>query len=70
MKARPKTIAVFGSSRPREGDAEYVLARALGAELASRGFVVYSGGYGGVMEVVSRGAKESGGRTLGITWLC
>jgi len=67
VKARPKTITVFGSSRPREGDAEYALAGSLGAALASRGFVVCSGGYGGVMEAVSRGAKEAGGRTLGIT---
>jgi len=59
-------VTVFGSSRPREGDAHYLLARELGAELASRGFTVCSGGYGGVMEAVSRGAKEAGGRTMGI----
>ena len=26
-----------------------------------------SGGYGGVMEAVSRGAKEAGGQTLAVT---
>ncbi len=31
------------------------------------GFVVCSGGYGGVMEAVSRGAKEAGGQTLAVT---
>jgi len=60
-------VTVFGSSRPREGDADYVEARALGRELAMRGFVVCTGGYGGVMEAASRGAKEAGGRTLGVT---
>lgn len=60
-------ITVFGSSRPRVGDPDYAEARELGAALAARGFSICSGGYGGVMEAVSRGAKEAGGRTLGVT---
>ncbi|MGH9683863.1 MAG: LOG family protein [Candidatus Acidiferrales bacterium] len=67
MKVRPKIITVFGSSRPREGDWQYSTAHALGSELAAKGFIVCSGGYGGVMEAASRGAKEAGGETLGIT---
>jgi uncharacterized protein (TIGR00730 family) len=67
MKDKPRIITVFGSSRPRAGDAQYSTAQALGASLASEGFTVCSGGYGGVMEAVSRGAKDAGGRTLGIT---
>ena len=62
-----KIVTVFGSSRPREGDPPYAQAHSLGAALAAQGFTVCSGGYGGVMEGVSRGAKEAGGRTLGIT---
>ncbi len=58
---------MFGSSRPREGDDQYSVARQLGTELATRGFAVSSGGYGGVMEAVSRGAKNAGGRVTGIT---
>ena len=49
------------------GDAHYAEALALGAALAAKGLAVCSGGYGGVMEAVSRGAKESGGRTLAVT---
>jgi uncharacterized protein (TIGR00730 family) len=64
---RIQVITVFGSSRPAEGDALYEEARSLGRELAGGGFVVCSGGYGGVMEAVSRGAKEAGGHTLGVT---
>ncbi len=60
-------ITVFGSSRPSVGDAGYEEARALGRALATRGFVVCTGGYGGVMEAASRGGKEAGGRTLGVT---
>ena len=67
MKARTRIVTVFGSSRPRAGDAQYAAAQALGAELAGKGFVVCSGGYGGVMEAVSRGAKVAGGNTIGIT---
>jgi uncharacterized protein (TIGR00730 family) len=60
-------VTVFGSSRPREGDADYEEARILGRALAKHGFSVCSGGYGGVMEAVSRGAKEASGRTVGVT---
>jgi uncharacterized protein (TIGR00730 family) len=60
-------VTVFGSSRPHEGDAHYADARALGAALAAKGLIVCTGGYGGVMEAVSRGAKEAGGSTLAVT---
>jgi uncharacterized protein (TIGR00725 family) len=62
-----KIITVFGSSRPHEGDVDYADARSLGSELARAGFAVCSGGYGGVMEAVSRGTKEAGGKTYGVT---
>lgn len=62
-----RTVTVFGSSRPSHGHPHYSLALELGAQLASRDLVVCSGGYGGVMEAVSRGAKEAGGHTIGIT---
>jgi uncharacterized protein (TIGR00725 family) len=39
----------------------------LGGALAAAGFAVCTGGYGGVMEGVSRGAREAGGRVLGVT---
>lgn len=60
-------ITVFGSARPQAGEADYEEARRLGEELARRGFQVCTGGYTGVMEAVSRGAKEAGGRTIAIT---
>ena len=60
-------VTVFGSSRPKNADGDYEEARALGAALAQAGFAVCSGGYGGVMEAASRGAKEAGGKTYGVT---
>jgi len=67
MSKDQRIVTVFGSSRPRAGDAHYAEARALGAELAARGAIVCTGGYGGVMEAVSRGAKEAGGETMAVT---
>jgi uncharacterized protein (TIGR00725 family) len=60
-------VSVFGSSRPREGDAEYAQARALGNALAKKGLAVCTGGYGGTMEAVSRGVKDAAGKTYGVT---
>lgn len=65
--SQEKIVTVFGSSRPREGEADYEEARVLGRALAKHGFAVCSGGYGGVMEAVSRGAKEAAGKTYGVT---
>jgi uncharacterized protein (TIGR00725 family) len=66
-KIAERIVTVFGSSRPAEGDADYQEALQMGKELGVRGFAVCSGGYGGVMEAVSRGAKEAGGKTYGVT---
>ena len=41
-------------------------AREVGRLAAERGWVVITGGMGGVMEAASRGAKEAGGTTVGI----
>jgi uncharacterized protein (TIGR00725 family) len=62
-----KIVTVFGSSRPKEADPDYAEARELGRALVQAGFAVCSGGYAGVMEAVSRGAKEAGGKTYGVT---
>jgi uncharacterized protein (TIGR00730 family) len=67
MMEKAKIITVFGSSRPEDGHADYAQALELGRALAAAGFAVCTGGYGGVMEAVSRGARESGGRVLAVT---
>jgi uncharacterized protein (TIGR00730 family) len=60
-------IAVFGSSEPLPGEPLYETARELGRLLALRGQPVVTGGYGGVMEAASRGARSAGGRAVGVT---
>jgi uncharacterized protein (TIGR00725 family) len=67
MTQKTKIITVFGSSRPEDGHVDYSEAFELGCALGAAGFAVCTGGYGGVMEGVSRGAKESGGRVLAVT---
>ena len=67
MSEKTKIITVFGSSRPEDGHADYLQALELGRALGAAGFAVCTGGYGGVMEAVSRGARESGGRVLAVT---
>jgi uncharacterized protein (TIGR00730 family) len=62
-----RRVVTFGSSRAAEGDAEWVRAYAVGQELGRRGLTVVSGGYDGTMGAVSRGAREAGGRVVGIT---
>jgi uncharacterized protein (TIGR00725 family) len=59
-------ITVFGSARPLEGEESYKEARTLGLELGKAGCVVCNGGYGGTMEASARGAKEAGGKTIGV----
>lgn len=66
-KSLGKTIAVFGSSRRAEGTALYREAYELGQTLAQAGYAVLTGGYGGSMAAVSRGAREAGGHVIGVT---
>jgi len=67
MRVLMRTITVFGNSSPQPGSGDYEEARLLGALLARAGFAVCSGGYYGAMEAVSRGAREAGGRAIGMT---
>lgn len=59
---RRRQVVVIGA-----GDSGFVKeAYELGRYVASRGWVLVSGGRGGVMESASRGASEAGGTVVGI----
>lgn len=60
-------ITIFGSRYPREGSADYDMARRLGKLLAENGYSTCTGGYTGIMEASSRGAREGNGHTIGVT---
>ena len=61
-----KIVTIFGGSKCGENSAEYKEAKDLGGRLAEAGFTICTGGYLGVMEAASRGAREKGGRVFGI----
>jgi uncharacterized protein (TIGR00730 family) len=59
------TITVYGSGDP---PAEVQrLAEELGRGIAMRGWTLKNGGYGGTMSAAARGAREAGGRVVGVT---
>ncbi|MFC1837850.1 TIGR00725 family protein [Thermodesulfobacteriota bacterium] len=63
----PKNIiGVFGAGNISDSDEEWQTALQTGRLLAQRGFVVLTGGLGGVMAAASMGAKEEGGMTVGV----
>jgi uncharacterized protein (TIGR00730 family) len=61
-----KIVTIFGGSKCGESSPEYQQAKELGGRLAEAGFTICTGGYLGIMEAASRGAREKGGRVLGI----
>lgn len=61
-----KIVTIFGGSRCAQDATEYSQALETGRLLAAAGYTICTGGYLGVMEAASRGAREAGGRVLGI----
>src|SRR5436309_2067754 len=61
-----KIVTIFGGSKCNENSEEYGQAVEIGTRLAEAGFTICTGGYLGVMEAASRGAREKGGRVFGI----
>ncbi len=60
-------VGVYGSARLPDTDEHYQYAVAVGRALAGEGFIVATGGYAGVMEAVSKGARDVGGEVIGYT---
>jgi uncharacterized protein (TIGR00730 family) len=60
-------VCVYGSSTIGRDEADYEMAIRLGRLLAENGYSVMTGGYSGIMEAISRGAKEAGGHVIGVT---
>jgi len=61
-----KIIGVFGPGHVTAADEEWRAAFQVGRLLAQRGFVVLTGGLGGIMTAAGQGAGEAGGMTVGI----
>lgn len=59
-------VGILGSARITPDDPRYEAGVLVGRRLAESGFSVMTGGYGGSMEAVSRGAAEAGGEVIGL----
>ena len=60
-----RIVAVYGSASAMPGEPDWQVAYEVGRALATSGYCVLSGGYGGVMEACSQGAAEVGGHVMG-----
>lgn len=59
-------ITLFGSSRIPESSPYYALSREIGRLLTTEGYTLITGGGPGIMEAANRGARDVGGRSMGI----
>ena len=54
-----RKVSLFGSARTQPDDPRYIQGRAMGKALADAGFMVITGGGGGMMQAANEGAGEA-----------
>ncbi len=59
-------VSIFGSARTKTDDAIYLKARQIAKAFAQNGFAVITGGGGGVMAAANQGARDAGGKSVGL----
>lgn len=59
-------ISVWGSARFKQDNRWCLLARETSRLLATMGYAIITGGGPGIMEAANRGAKEGGGKSVGL----
>jgi uncharacterized protein (TIGR00730 family) len=68
LKKFPRSVTVFGGVQIAETDPYYKKARSLGKRIATDlHYAVITGGGPGIMEAASRGAREGGAKSVGLT---
>ncbi len=59
-------VSIFGSARTAASHPYYLLAEEIGKKLTEKGYGVITGGGPGIMEAGNKGAKLSGGKSVGL----
>ena len=59
-------VSLFGSARVRPGDDTYEKTVEIARKLAENGYHIITGGGPGIMEAGNKGAREGGGKSVGL----
>lgn len=62
-----KNCVLFGGAINNRETVEYQETILIGKYLSNKGYIIKSGGYGGMMEAVSKGSTENDGVAIGYT---
>ena len=59
-------VSIFGSARLPRNSPYYLLAEEIAKKITDLGFGIITGGGPGIMEAANKGAKENGGKSIGL----